>query len=374
VRISLQLLPLLFFLSFFRLSVEGLGAFILIDGVSLLYFLICPGRLVAFLGHLRYLLIGVVGAVVALVVTGANEFPFIVRLGLVVFDACFLASVSASTHAVVSTQKMGLVIRQALLGYLAAATIWLLLPEGSDAIFYLDAPKAWVATFPALLIVYFLLLKSYKSAIVAGLCIMAVSLHPEIASRTLFLQSLLLTFYGVWKLNRKLALLSVALVVGVGLLASSLRTSLVDDQEHSNTFRLVMTTQILDFSPLEWLLGRGIEPWRARAFEALFDLPGADVFFESANPHFFPAELIIRGGLFFFLSAALLLYSVLRHSPYRWIALFMLFGTFMTTNTGVERLYITLALSVSLGCRRLIRSSTASTQVPQPVGCAPTAP
>jgi hypothetical protein len=242
-----------------------------------------------------------------------------------------------------------LVIRQALMGYVAAAAAWVVLPEGlGNLLFYFDVPKSWVATFPALVVVYFLVLGAYKPAVVAGLCMVAFSLHPEISSRTLLLQSLLLTFYAAWKLDKKLAIVTVALAVAVVVMASSLKTELVDNQEHSNTFRLVMIAQIADFSALEWLFGRGIDAWRLKALNELFNLPGASEFFESANPHFFPAELIIRGGLMFFVSVVLLAASSLGRSPYRWIVLCMFIGSFTTTNTGVERLYFTLALCLVL--------------------------
>jgi hypothetical protein len=334
-------------LSFLQFGIDGAGSFIALDFASLLYFGLHPRRLLKNESVWICLLVAACALTCTWIFVGANEFPFLIRLALIFVDAFFLNEVfrpeDYSSQEVTSSNVL-------LLGasaYVAAFLIWwIFVPEGNDTIFYMNVPKQWIATFPAIFAASQLVAGRNKAAMAFALASSCLSFYDSSASRALLLQSSLMFFVALWRENRTAAKLLVVIAGFTSLLSLATLDEFVEKHDHSNTFRLVMMLQIFEFSTLETIFGRGIELWRKVAFEVLFEMPGAEEFFEAANPHFFPAELMIRGGLALFVSVFAAFYVVARRASAKAVAFVMLAATFFTTNTGVERLYMSLAIFV----------------------------
>lgn len=352
---TVALLTAIFFLCFFRLTIEGVGAFIALDVVSFLYFLRNFEKLKNFSFIFIILIIATLVAFVGFLFNSTNEFPFIFRLLLIFLDAIFLFYYS------INKKIPGhFLIISAFVGFFTGFLFYLIFPESITDLLYLSSVKAWIATFPALLTVYFLLQNRNKAALVVGLLTVLISLNPDSVSRTLLIQSTLLTLYAVWRLDKIVAPPLLLLAISLLLFTTyDWSYEVVGQHDSSNTMRMTMITQIFDFSPFEMVFGRGVELWRVTSLNYLYQLPGADEFFETANPHFFPAELVIRGGLLLLASVLAMLLIPMRKSSNAVIAIIMMIGTFTTTNTGVERIYISLALYVAfMGNAALTRWKT----------------
>jgi hypothetical protein len=336
----------LFFLSFLKIQADGAASFIALDFASALYFLIHPSRLLRYSSILKWFVWALIALIGTRALVGASEFVFLARLILIFIDAFFLAELF-KVRGVGSRETIcSHVLWLAALAYLGAFILWLGMPDGTESFFYLNSRKAWIATFPALFAVSHLIAGRQKQTIFWALMAAALSLVDTNTSRVLLLQSLLLFLIAVWQVNRRLAIVGAIFACLSALFFLSSIGTFVEIHDHSNTFRLVMIMQIFDFSAVEIVFGRGIDMWGRVAFGVLFDMPGAEAFFESANPHFFPAELVIRGGISLFILACCAFYAAFRRSRLMVIPLVMLLATFFTTNTGVERLYMTLALFI----------------------------
>lgn len=336
----------LFVLSFFQFWADGAGSFIALDAASVLYFLIFPRRLLRNTPILLWLTWGLLAVIGTRVVIGANEFPFLARVGLIFIDAFFLRELFRAQGSNPREVVCSHVLWLAALAYVFAFCLWWMVPDGAETIFYLNSPKAWIATFPALFAASQLVANRSKVAIVWALASISLSFFDDSTSRALLLQSALMLIIALWQDNRLLAKLAIFVACVSSLFFLTALDAFVEKHDHSNTFRLVMILQIFDFSMVEAFLGRGIGLWRHTAFEALFDMPGAEAFFEAANPHFFPAEIIIRGGLALLVCISGAFYAAFRRSGLVAVPVVMLLATFFTTNTGVERLYMTLGIFV----------------------------
>ncbi len=335
-----------FFLSFIQIQPDGAGSFIALDFASVIYFLIFPNRLLRYSSILKWFFLASITLIGTRVLVGANEFVFLARLMLIFIDAFFLAELFNGRGVVSGETLCSRALWLAALAYAVAFILWLGIPDGAESFFYLNNSKAWIATFPALFAVSHLIAGRHKQSILWALVAAALSLYEESTSRALLLQSFLLVIIALWHVNRRLAIAGAIIACLSAPFFLSSIGSVVEKHDHSNTFRLVMIMQIFDFSAVEIVFGRGIDMWRRVAFDALFDMPGAEVFFESANPHFFPAELVIRGGSSLFILACCAFYAAFRRSRLMITPLVMLLATFLTTNTGVERLYMTLAIFI----------------------------
>lgn len=338
----------LFFLSFFQLSADGAGSFIALDVASVLYFLVHPKGLLRNSPILMWLAAAFLAFVATWFLIGANEFAFLARVVLIFLDAFFLQSIFRPKLELFPEKECSHAVWLAAMAYAIAFGLWLWTPSDGDTLFYLNSPKAWIATFPALFAVSELVAKRSKVAVLWALAGIGLSLFDSSTSRALLLQSALILILALWQSNRRLAKFTILAALTGSLFSLAALDSFVEKHDHSNTFRLVMILQIFDFSSIEAVFGRGIDSWRQVAFQELFEMPGAEAFFESANPHFFPAEVVIRGGLAVFTCIFGAFYTAFRQSRLFAVPMVMLLATFFTTNTGVERLYMTLGIFVLL--------------------------
>ena len=363
----------LFFLSFFQIQADAAGSFIALDFASALYFLAYPSRLLRYSSILRWFVWALIPLAGAWAWVGSNEFAFLARFLLIFIDAFFLVELFKSSGGNSREALCSRALWLAAVAYVVAFILWLGMPDGTETFFYLNSPKAWIATFPALFAVSHLIAGRQTQGILWALMAAALSLVDTSTSRALLLQSLLLFTIALWQVNRRLAMAAVIMACLSAPFFLSSIGAFVEKHDHSNTFRLVMIMQIFDFSWVEIVFGRGVDMWRRVAFDALFDMPGAEAFFESANPHFFPAELVIRGGVTLFILACCAFYSAFRRSKLIAVPLVMLLATFLTTNTGVERLYMTLAIFIlisnptSLKVNKIIKTRNA--RVSQKIAC-----
>lgn len=336
----------LFGLSFLQFSADGAGSFIALDAASVLYFLIYPRRLMRNSSTLVWFSWGLLCLISTRIFMGVNEFPFLARVSLIFIDAFFLKELFRPYNGMNQEVMCSRALWLAAVAYALVFSLWLLTFDGVDSIFYFNNLKSWIATFPALFAVSQLTANRPKHSIFWALTAISLSFFDSSTSRALLLQSVLLLLMALWQMNRRIAKLAILLVLIISLLSLSALDAFVEKHDHSNTFRLIMIMQIVDFSWGEIIIGRGIDLWRLSAFNALYEMPGAENFFESANPHFFPAEIIIRGGIAFFVCICGSFYVLFRRSQLVAVPAVMLFSTFFTTNTGVERLYMTLGIFV----------------------------
>lgn len=347
-RHLLGFLILLF--SFFQFSAEGAGSFIALDIVAIAYFLVHPNRLLVKSKVLIWMPFALMTLIFTRIIIGANEFAFLARVGLIFIDAFFLHQFFRSNMIIAEDKMCSRALLVAGTAYAAAFFLWMIAPDGNE-IFYLNSTKAWIATFPALFAAAYLIIGKPKAGLVFSIAALSFSFVDSSVSRALLLQSTIMALISLWHIDRRLAKFGI-LLAGIGsLIFVGVIESFVEKHEHSNTFRMIMILQILDFSAAEFILGRGVDMWRIAAFDVLFDMPGAEAFFETANPHFFPAEVIIRGGLALFICIFGAFYFLFRRSSVMAIPAVMLMATFFTTNTGVERLYMTLAIFILLSAR-----------------------
>jgi hypothetical protein len=341
----------LFGLSFFQFMADVAGSFIALDAASVIYFLLYPKRLLAN----RKILVWIAGALLMLICTriiiGANEFAFLARVGLIFIDAFFLRELFRSKGEFIEATMCSHALLLAGIAYALVFFVWLVVPFDTENIFYLNNSKAWIATFPALFAASQLVANRPKIALILSIAAIFLSFTDSSVSRALLLQSLLMLIIALWQINRRLAKLVIFIAGVSSLFFVTAFNEFVEKHDHSNTFRMIMILQIFDFSIIETTLGRGIDMWRIAAFNALFDMPGAEAFFETANPHFFPAEVIIRGGLALFICIFGAFYVAFQRTRLVAVPAVMLLATFFTTNTGVERLYMTLGIFVLVSVR-----------------------
>lgn len=282
----------------------------------------------------------IISGILSQIINNSNEFVFVARLFLTAIDGIAFALLVKADRSNFSS-----ILSAVTLGYLTGLILFLFLPSFQSLV-DLKSLKAWIAVFP-MLAVYACHAHGWRKArsIVLGIVVIIALVFQ---SRTLLTTSLLFIMYTylqaklAWKIAGSVVLIALALV-----LLSQMDT-LVQAQEHSNSFRSAMILQITNFSYPELLLGRGIDNWRIAGLRDLINLPGAAEFFEAANPHFFPAEVIIRGGITWLLLITLLCTRIARGSTTWVFGGILIVGSFFTTNTGSERLVISIGLFIAI--------------------------
>ena len=333
---------LMIFLSFFRIDLS-VGSLIACDFIALC---VLATRLPSFLRLSRA--IHVWAIFIGLTITGAfsiavnqiNEFNFLARLFLTVIDGIALALLVRPDRS-----NFFVVLQGTFFAYAVGLVLYLAVPAYA-AVVDLTSIKAWIAVGPILAVLIARLRGWYKTEIAAVAFVLLMALFFQ--SRTLLITGLLFVCYAYlkaslgWKLAGSLVLIAIAFVLFQEM------GQLIEAQDHSNTFRSAMILQIAQFSPSELLLGRGIDNWRLAAYRELINMPGASTFFDTANPHFFPAEIIIRGGLMW-MSILIIFCIILARKSYTWLlGGIMIAGSFFTTNTGSERVMISIGLFIAI--------------------------
>lgn len=330
------------FLSFIRID-SGVGALIAGDffamGIIALNFRSFWQMAVAI--HLWAVFMGLtLTGMIAQSVNGINELVFVARLFLTVIDGLALALLVRPDRS-----NLAAVLQAILLAYCLGLALFLFVPAFVDLV-DLKSLKAWIAVGPMLL-VFVAHARGWRNARLAALLfVMLVALLLQ--SRTLLITCLLFTAYvylqarPAWKITGSIAL------VGIAMILVTQMDTLVQSQEHSNSFRSAMILQIRNFSSAELLLGRGIDNWRIEGLRDLINLPGAAEFFEAANPHFLPAEIIIRGGMLWFALIAYMFVRIGRGSTTWMLGGILIAGSFFTTNTGFERFIISIGVFIAI--------------------------
>lgn len=330
------------FLSFFRIE-SGLGVFVAFDFIALaiaaFHFRSFWKMSTALRVWFLFTSLAITG-LVANIVIGINEFAFVGRLFLVVIGGLSLALLVRPDRS-----NLIAILQAACLAYLTGMTLFLIFPAFQDLV-DLKTMKAWVAVAPILL-VYVAHARGWPKVRLAALgLVLLVALIFQ--SRTLLITCLAFITYIYLKVPLAWKIVGAVLIAAVGWLLISQMDTLIRLQEHSNTFRMAMIMQITRFSYLELLLGRGIENWQIEGYIDLRHLPGAEDFFETGNPHFLPAEIIIRGGLVWMGLIALFFRSITRGSKTWVLGSILILGSIFTTNTGSERLILSLGVFIIL--------------------------
>jgi hypothetical protein len=279
-----------------------------------------------------------ISGLVSIAVIGVNEFGFLSRLLLTLLDGMALALLVRPDRS-----NFTAILQAAAAAYAFGFVLFLVSPAFA-AVADLPSVKAWVAVAPVLLVLITHVRGSRNSQVVVLGLVVLIALVFQ--SRTLLITTLLFIIYVYLKTSLAWKIVGSVLILGLGLLLLEQMENLVAAQEHSNSFRSAMIMQIFSFSYEELLFGRGIDNWRIQGLRELIHLPGAASFFESANPHFLPAEIIIRGGLTLLTILALFCMRLARRSQTWVLGGIMIAGSFFTTNTGSERLIPSIGLFI----------------------------
>lgn len=330
------------FLSFFGIE-SGVGALIAADffAFAIVAFHVRSFWRMTSALRLWFVFAGlVITGLIANVVIGINEFAFVGRLFLVVLGGLALALLVRPDRS-----NLIAILQAACLAYVLGIALFLIFPEFENLV-DLKSLKAWVAVAPILL-VYVAHARGWPKVRLAALgLVLLVALMFQ--SRTLLITGLAFITYIYLKVPLAWKIVGAVLIVALAWLLIGQMDTLIQSQEHSNTFRTAMIIQITRFSYLELIIGRGIENWQREGYLDLIHLPGAEGFFETGNPHFLPAEIIIRGGLVWF-GLTLFFYRSVARSSKTWVlGSILILGSIFTTNTGAERLILSLGIFIIL--------------------------
>lgn len=238
-------------------------------------------------------------------------------------------------------------LRFFLAAYLLCFILWLLLP--TDDIFYFNTAKGWIATFPILFFMYLILKEKPRIALLVSVVFLFIAIDNR--SRTLQLASFLCFLFLVFNFNyRRVLIVTIpsvllAAVIGVPILSQAASST----EDLSTVYRFYMTANIMDYDFDRILFGVGVSRWQGDLSSFLSWTPNADDFFDRrANPHFLPSEIVIYGGLISLFIFVYFLHMSLRKSPVAPFLVALFASSFFTTNTGVERVFISITILLAL--------------------------
>jgi len=152
-----------------------------------------------------------------------------------------------------------------------------------------------------------------------------------------------------------IATLSILLAAVIGGPILSQAASSTEDL--STVYRFYMTAILMDYDFDTILFGVGVSRWQGDLSSLLSWTPNAEDFFNKrANPHFLPSELVIYGGLVSLFIFLYFLHLSLRKSPIAPFLVALFAASFFTTNTGVERVFISITLFLALSSSASFKS------------------
>lgn len=231
--------------------------------------------------------------------------------------------------------------------YLLCFVLWKTIPAAG--ILYFEDIKAWIATFPILLFIYFFLKNRFRLALLVLIAFIFVGV--ESGSRTLLLSSLLCFLFALFKLNyRRVLLISIPSLLFAAVIGGPILSQVASDTDDLSTiYRFYTTAKLIDYGFHDLLFGIGVSRWQNDLSSFLSWTPNATSFFEMrANPHFLPTEVVIYGGLISLAVFVYVLHHCLKNSPIAPFLLAFFVSSFFTTNTGVERVFVTITLFLAV--------------------------
>lgn len=271
-----------------------------------------------FIFILLFLLIQVV---LSIFTRETSDLLFNLRIVLIILLAF---SLSISTF---STQIIG--IGLLVLNYLLIS---------SDLTYY-SGVKSAIAITPLLLLPEY---AKNKYHILILIIIPAIALY--FSSRALLL-GFLIYILSIIFIRRRRLLLPVSLGV-VAVFATNFN-ALITDQWYSNLVRLNMILEGVKPGSIQTVfLGQGYSSWRAEISTAFQELGLKQSGIDTLNPHFIFAEMIIEWGWVGFLIFMFLLSRSFRISRAVPSGIAILMACIFTTNTGLERLFLSMGLGI----------------------------
>jgi hypothetical protein len=139
--------------------------------------------------------------------------------------------------------------------------------------------------------------------------------------------------------------LLIALIVGVPVLSQTVGNT----EDLSTIYRFYMTANLVDYDLDSLLFGVGVARWHGDLSSFLSWTPNAEDFFvKRANPHFLPTEVVIYGGMISLGIFIYILHRSLRNSPIAPFLITFFCASFFTTNTGVERIFVSITFFLAI--------------------------
>jgi hypothetical protein len=313
-------------------------------GVFALFVFISRGRI-----NFKYLIGLIVSAFLVLLTSlrfsGDDIIPY-ARIVLMLLDGAgvYLAFKEKFGRNVYLAANLILIIFGA---YLICFVLWWMIPDKN--LFFFSDIKGWVASFPMLLFMYLFLKKKAFLAHMALVFLLFIAM--SYASRTLLLCSILCLFFLLFKFNYRQVMLiftsSILLAMVIG--APILSVAVLSTDDLSTIYRYYMTAALANYEFDSLITGIGVSRWHTDISSFLSWTPNANEFFEKrANPHFLPTEIVIYGG---FVSLGIFLYILhhcFRNSVMAPFLVAFIFSSFFTTNTGIERVFVSITLFLAL--------------------------
>lgn len=220
-----------------------------------------------------------------------------------------------------------------------------------NSYFIPTSSKQWIATFPSLILVYFFLKQKrniFSLIISLGIILLAI----YYSSRILLLLSISLFIFNFIKNKYLISIILLSII----LLSLNIEKYL-EVNEYSNIVRFSFFESLfVNFNILELLVGMGFDDYINETYklflskEELIENRSYNLLYtDGGNPHFFVIELIIYFGL---VGLSMIVYQYLKILNLKdtklLVILFIMLISFNTSNTGFERIYLSLLISLTL--------------------------
>ena len=346
------------FLSLFKIHVFGSIIFFDFIAVSMIFFRLPAFMRIAKTIHFFGFIAVFTSAIfLALLFNGANEFAFLVRILLIIIDAIAISMLVRADRSNIAQITLFFALAFPI------GQLVLVLNPKLDALFYFNSTKAWIAVAPILFVAWAQIAGYRKLKYL--FIMLAMLLAFTLESRSLLVGSLLFLLHALGNSKLSMKLLWIPIILAVTFLILSKVDSLIGGQSYSNNIRAIMILEYFNFSWLQIVFGSGLDFWQDSLAWKYPVSSLEETFFSTANPHFFPAELLIRGGIPLFTAFFLFLSTIARRSEYGKVGFILVICTFFGTNTGIERLILSFGISLLIaGYKRGSRSEQLQYETP----------
>ncbi len=244
--------------------------------------------------------------------------------------------------------RISVVLLNVTIPYILCGSIALLFPVYGQ-MFSLSQPKAVVALFPLLVMLNIVTFGFRILLILTSVVIFILGANYE--SRSMMAGVILFLFYHLIRISYRSAVVILGLgFVGFFVLVKIFYDDIVYSENTSNTFRVIMSFGVFDFSLDRIIFGIGGNEWQDSVANVLSWKDNSEGFFSTkANPHFLPTEIIIYGGMISLIAYMRQWHTILKVSFLGPELIACLVSSIFTTNTGVERMFLAVIYFVAIG-------------------------
>lgn len=221
----------------------------------------------------------------------------------------------------------------------------------SQSIFIPQSNKQLVATFPSVILLYFFL-KEKKGFLSLLIFIFVIFIGFNYSSRILILIST--TLFIVHYFKNKFLLF---LIVCIGIYLVNILSEYILISDYSNIVRYSFFESLfVNFDIFELMIGMGFENYRDATYELFMSkdelIEGRSynlLYIDGGNPHFILIEIIVYFGLIGFGLISYVFLNLIDIRNFKtFIILFVMSISFLTSNTGFERIYLSMIISLIL--------------------------